>query len=86
MADPVPDVQAVTPWYADKSLYAAVLTPVFLLLNQKFGLTLDPVVVIGLVLPVVAFIVGHKWKSGVISVAQVAAKAAADAPGKALNG
>lgn len=77
---------AVTPFYMDKGLYVAVLTPVFLFLNQKFGLALDPAVLIGFVLPIVAYIIGHKYKAATIAAAQVTAQAAAAAPAKTLNG
>jgi hypothetical protein len=77
--------QAVTPFYLDKGLWVAVLTPIVAVLNQKFGLTLDPLALIGIMLPIGLYIVGHKWKSGVITVAQVNAQAAAAAPAKTLN-
>jgi hypothetical protein len=84
MADPVPDV-SVTPFYLDKGLWVSVLTPVLLWLNQKFGLALDAATIIGMVLPVVAYVIGHKWKSSAIAVAQVQAAAAAKDPGPTLN-
>lgn len=84
MADPVPDV-STTPFYLDKALYLAVLTPVFVWLNQKFGLALDATSIIGLVLPVVVYIVSHKFKSATISAAQVTAAAAAKSPAAELN-
>jgi hypothetical protein len=76
---------AITPAYLDKGLWVAVLTPVLLWLNQKFGLTLDAVTIVGLVLPVVAYILGHKFKAATIAAAQVAASAAAKAPEAKLN-
>lgn len=90
MPDPTPAVNndpavAITPFYLDKGLYVAVLTPLALLLNQKFGLALDPIVIVGLVLPIVAYIIGHKYKSATIAAAQVAGAAAAQDPTKALN-
>lgn len=75
----------VTPFYLDKGLYVALLTPVAAVLNQKFGIALDPIVVVGLMLPIVGYILGHKWKSGTIAAAQVAGAAAAKAPAGALN-
>ncbi len=66
---------SVTPAYLDKGLWVAVLTPVLAILNQKFGLTLDPISLVALALPVAAFIIGHKWKSGTIAAAQVTAAA-----------
>jgi hypothetical protein len=77
--------QAVTPFYLDKGLWVAVLTPIVAVLNQKFGLTLDPLALIGILLPIGLYIVGHKWKSGTIAAAQVAAQTAAAAPAKPLN-
>jgi hypothetical protein len=88
MADPVaavPTDASVTPFYLDKGLWVAVLAPVLGFLNQKFGLTLDPLVLVGFMLPVVAYILGHKWKSGTIAAAQVVAAQAAAAPQKTLG-
>jgi hypothetical protein len=88
MADPVASgdqIQAVTPWYLDKALYLAVLTPVMVWLNQKFGLALDATSIIGLVLPVVVYIVSHKFKAATIAAAQVAAASAAAAPAAELG-
>lgn len=77
-------IQAVSPWYTDKGLFVAVLTPLAVILNQKFGLALDPVAIVGLVLPVVIYIAGHKFKAATIAAAQVAAQAAAVAPAATL--
>lgn len=87
MADPIlaADVQAVTPFYLDKGLYVAVLTPLFAIINQKWGFTLDPMALVAIMLPIVSYIVGHKWRSGTIAAAQVAAQAAAADPGPKLN-
>lgn len=74
------EVQAVTPWYQDKALYLAVLTPLCLLLSKKLGLALSAEELAALLMPVVAFIVGHKWKSGTIASAQVAASAPTEGP------
>ncbi len=80
-------VTVVTPFYLDKAVWAMVLTPIFVLLNAKFGLALDPLAIIGLVLPVVAFILGHKWKTGTLQSAAIAAgAAAAKDPGPVING
>jgi hypothetical protein len=76
---------SVTPFYLDKGLWVSVLTPVLLWLNQKFGLALDAATIIGMVLPVVAYVIGHKWKSSNIAVAQVQAASAAAAPAAELN-
>lgn len=76
---------STTPFYLDKGLYVAVLSPLFVLLNQKFGLTLDAAAIAAILLPFVAYILGHKWKSGTIVAAQVAARAAAQAPSGQLG-
>lgn len=76
---------SVTPFWLDKGLWVAVLAPILLWLNQKFGLALDAASLVAMVLPVVGYILGHKWKSGVISVAQVTAAAAAQSPAAMLN-
>jgi hypothetical protein len=76
---------SVTPAYLDKGLWVAVLTPILAILNQKFGWALDSVAIVGVMLPLVAFILGHKWKSSNIAVAQVQAAAAAKDPGPTLN-
>ncbi len=87
MADPVAvDPAAATPFYLDKGLWVAVLVPVLALLNQKFGLTLDPTALVGILLPAVAYILGHKYKSAQVQTAAIAAGAVAAAdPGPALN-
>ncbi len=85
MADPV-DPAAATPFYLDKGLWMAVATPLLLIINQKFGLALSPEAIIGFVLPAVAYILGHKWKSATVQKAAIAAGAAAAVdPGPALN-
>jgi hypothetical protein len=58
---------------------------VLLFLNQKFGLALDAMTIVGFVLPIVAYIVGHKYKAATIAAAQVAASAAAKAPAAELG-
>lgn len=77
-----------TPPWLDKGLWVAILTPVLVLLNQKFGLTLDAVSIVGLVLPVAVYIAGHKYKAAqdnATLAAQMAARAAAGATASALN-
>ncbi len=76
-AAPAVDPAASTPWYLDKGIYVLVLTPIALMLNQKFGLALSAEAIIGLVLPAVAYILGHKWKSAQVQVAAINAGAAA---------
>jgi hypothetical protein len=65
------DSTAVTPWYLDKALYALVLGALVPVLNAKLGLHLDPVTVAGFLIAVVAYIAGHKWKSGTIRAAEI---------------
>jgi hypothetical protein len=78
--------QSVTPWYLDKALWVMVfgvlLTPVL----KKFGVALNIEEVVGLVLPIVAYVIAHKWKSGSIVVAEIAAKAQTDAAALPSNG
>lgn len=82
----------VTPFYLDKGLWVAFLTPILALLNQKFGLALDATALVAIVLPAVAYILGHKWKTGTIQAAQADAKVeaaqalAAKAPGAVVAG
>lgn len=89
MPDPIvnndPAISAVTPFYLDKALWVGVLAPVLLFVNQKFGTALDATSLVALLLPIVAYIIGHKWKSGTIAAAQVAGAAAAKYPGVGLN-
>lgn len=81
------DQPIVTPWYLDKAFWAMLLAPLFLFINAKFGLSLDAVQILALVLPVVAYIVGHKWKTATLQAAVIAAGAtAAVAPAAKLNG
>lgn len=84
------ETPVVTPFYLDKGLWVAFMTPVLLLLNQKFGLALDPTALVAIVLPAVGYILGHKWKTGTIQAAQAnvlsAQAEAAKAPGSAISG
>lgn len=57
----MPPVQ--TPFYLDKALWLAVLTPLILIINAKFGTALDPAVVAGIVISVVTYILAHKWSA-----------------------
>lgn len=85
MADAI-DPAAATPWYLDKGMYVLVLTPVLLMLNQKFGLTMSAEAIVALVLPAVAYILGHKWKSAQVQVAAIKAGAAAAVdPARVVN-
>lgn len=78
MADTVavPSEPNVTPWYLDKGLWVTFLTPLFLLVNQKFGLALNAEMLAGIVLPIVAYIVMHKWKTATLQLADKNAAAA----------
>ncbi len=67
-----------TPPWLDKSLWLVVLTPLFMLLNSKLGLSLDATEVAGLVLPVVVYILSNKWKTAHLQSALIRAKAAND--------
>jgi hypothetical protein len=62
---------ASTPWYLDKALYVLVLGALVPVLNAKLGLNLSPEVVAGFLVAVVAYIAGHKWKSGTIRAAEI---------------
>lgn len=63
----------VTPPWLDKALWLAVLTPVCLLLSSKIGIELTAGDVVGLLLPIVSYIVMHKWKTAKLQSAQIAA-------------
>ncbi len=71
----------VTPWYLDKALYVTLLAPLaaslVAILNSKTGLGLDPVIVTALIAGVivtgVGYIAAHKWKTGTMGAAQIAA-------------
>lgn len=65
-----------TPFYEDKGFWAMLLAPLFAYLNSKFNLSLSAAEIVGLVLPVVAYIVGHKYKSAQVLVAEIQASAA----------
>lgn len=73
----------VTPFYLDKALWVTVLTPLLAFLASKLGISLDPVAIVGLVLPIVAYIVMHKWKTATLQAATIAgAQAVAAAQGQ----
>lgn len=73
----------VTPFYLDKGLWIALLTPVLLFISSRLGLHLDAAEIVGMVLPVVAYVVAHKWKTTVLTK-QAMLSAASDA-GKAAD-
>lgn len=65
-----------TPFYLDKSLWVLILAPIFGFVSKKLGITLDPAEVVALVLPILAFIIGNKWKTTVLQKAQIQSAAA----------
>ena len=67
----------VTPWYLDKAFWLVILTPVCAILASKLGLNINAADLVGLVLPVVAYVLGHKWKTATLQAAQMAANSAA---------
>jgi len=69
----------VTPFYLDKAFCLLFLVPLFAFINAKFGLNLDATVIVGMLLPVVAYIVMHKWKTAQLAKARIEGKTAADA-------
>lgn len=78
MADPIVEVPPiVTPFYLDKGIWLAVLTPILLFVSTKLGINLDPATIIGLILPIVAFIVMHKYKTTVLTKQAMVAAAEA---------
>lgn len=66
---------ASTPIWLDKGFYAMFLAPLFAILNSKFGLNLNATELLGLIMPVIVYIVSHKWKTSQIITAQIAAQA-----------
>lgn len=66
----------VTPFYLDKSLWLAVLSPLLAMISKRLGLNLEPSEVVALVLPVVVFIVSSKWKQTSLQKAQIQANVA----------
>lgn len=55
-----------TPPWLDKSLWLVLITPFFLFMNANLGIRLDATELAGLVLPIVAYIAGNKWKTGTL--------------------
>ncbi len=51
----------MTPFYLDQTFWIALLTPVLLALSKHFGVNLDPATLVGMVMPILAYIIGHKW-------------------------
>lgn len=69
--------QSNTPWYLDKAFYLTILGFLLPIINSKFNLGLSATEVVAVMLPIVAFIAGHKWKSGSVLTAEIQAKSAA---------
>lgn len=72
-----PPSQSVSPWYTDKALYLTVLSVLLPFVSKLVGFQLDPEKVAMFLVPVVAYIVAHKWKAGTVLVAEIEAKAKA---------
>lgn len=66
----------VTPWYLDKGFLLLFLAPFLGFVSKKFGVNLDAAEILGLVLPVVTYIVMHKWKTAQLAKAQIVGAAA----------
>jgi hypothetical protein len=62
-----------TPLYLDKGFLALLLTPILGILNSKFHLSLDASELLAMALPIVAYILGHKWKTTQIVKANIEA-------------
>jgi hypothetical protein len=67
--------QSVTKWYLDKSLYLTVLGILLPLISKWIGFELDTEKVAAILIPVVAYVVAHKVKSGAVLIAEIKAKA-----------
>lgn len=68
MNEQTPDV---TPFYLDKGLWSLMVAPLFAIINAKFKLGLSAEAFVATVLPVVAYIVSHKWKTGTLAKARI---------------
>lgn len=80
MADSTTDVPPiVTPAYLDKGLWLVVLTPLLAILSGWLHLSLSAPELVGVVLPVVTYIVMHKWKTATLTAAALQAGATAAA-------
>ena len=73
------ETKANTPFYLDKSLWIAVITPIAAIVGSKLGLDLKVEELVGIILPLVTYIVMTKFKSASITVAEVKATAAVNA-------
>lgn len=73
---PAPDAPDVTPPWLDKGLWVAVLTPLCAFLAAKVGFWIDPMVLTASLLPLVAYVWGHKYKTAQLRAARINAAAA----------
>lgn len=62
-----------TPFWADKNWMLAVATVLLLVLSKKFGIELDPTLVVAIILPVVAQIASSKYKQATVLKGQIEA-------------
>lgn len=67
------NTKAITPILQDKALWVTVLGVLLQPLSAKLGITLDPSQVYGLAFLLVSYVVAHKWKSAMITLAEVGA-------------
>lgn len=72
-AAPAPS-EADSPFYKDKALFVAAAAFLLPILNAKFGLGLETTDLVAAIGPLAAFILGNKWKSGAIKVAEIKAR------------
>jgi hypothetical protein len=68
--------QSVSAWYLDKGLWVMLLGVLLPFISKWLGVTLDPTKVAAYVIPIVAYILAHKAKSGAVLVAEIKARAA----------
>lgn len=83
---PLPSV--VTPFYLDKGLWVAVLGTLFAFLNAKLDINLRADEIVGMMLPIVSYIVMHKWAATSKAKAYIGAeagKAASNSPQSGLS-
>lgn len=60
-----------TPFYADKTLYAVVLTFLAPIIEQKFGVQLNTAEIAAFAATVMTFIAGHHWKTTQVLTANI---------------
>lgn len=68
------ETQANTPWWGDKGFLLVVVGLVVSVLNGKFDLGLNAAEIAAMLASIIAFVVGNKWKSGAIAVAEIRAR------------